>query len=253
MRELLYGRNAVRESLRAGRRHIHRILLADNVEPVDIVAEILTLSKRAGKPVQRTPRKELDRLTAGHQGVVMEVGQYPTVEVQAIINRAARLDEPPFIVALDHLEDPQNLGAILRTAEIVGVHGVIIPKRRSAGVTPAVVSASAGAAEHVWTAEVPNLVQVLNKLKQENIWLVGLENEPPALLYSQANLTGPTALVVGSEGRGMSRLVKETCDFLIRLPMRGRIESLNASVACGLALYEIWRARDFQGQVSENL
>lgn len=246
MREIIYGRNAVRESLRAGRRHVHKVILADNLEPVAIIADILSLAQQAKKPVHRVSRKELDRLSSSHQGVAMEVGSYPAVDVDTILKRSARLGEPPFILALDHLEDPQNLGAILRTAEIVGVHGVIIPRRRAVSVTPAVVNASAGAAEHMWIAEVSNLVQSLNRLKQENVWLVGVENTPAALAYNQADLAGAITLVVGSEGKGMSRLVRETCDFIIRLPMRGQIESLNASVACALALYEVWRAREFQ-------
>ncbi|MBN1995694.1 MAG: 23S rRNA (guanosine(2251)-2'-O)-methyltransferase RlmB, partial [Anaerolineae bacterium] len=177
--------------------------------------------------------------------VALEVGHYPTVEIDDILARAKKSNDPPFIIALDHLEDPHNLGAILRTAEVVGGHGVLLPKQRSVDVTPAVISASAGAAEHIWVAKIPNLTQALQKLKQANVWVVGVENTPDALFYHQANLTGAIVVVVGSEGRGLSRLVKETCDFLIKLPMRGQIESLNASVACGLILYEVWRARQF--------
>lgn len=246
MPENLYGRNAVRECLRARRRHVHRVLLAETVEPAAIIDEILTLANKAKIAVQRAPRQTLDNLAKGHQGVVLEVGRYPTVTVEDILKRVDKSNEPPFLVALDHLEDPHNLGAIVRTAEVVGVHGLIIPRQRAAGVTPAVVNASAGAIEHMAVAEVPNLVQALNKLKQANVWLVGVEDTPEAQLYAQADLTGPIALVIGSEGKGMSRLVKETCDFLVKLPMRGHIGSLNASVACGLILYEVWRAREFK-------
>lgn len=246
MREILYGRNAARECLRARRRHVYTVLLADVIEPAAIIDEIIALAGRSRIAVQRVPRKRLDNLAKGHQGVALEVGGYPTVAVEDILARAKKLNEPPFIVALDHLEDPHNVGAILRTAEVVGVHGVIIPKQRSADVTPAVVNASAGAAEHMWVAEVPNLAQALVKLKQANIWLAGVEDKPTSSLYSQANLTGAIAVVIGSEGKGMSRLVKDSCDFLIKLPMRGQIESLNASVAGGLILYEVWRAREFQ-------
>lgn len=245
MREILYGRNASRECLRARRRHVHKVLLADTVEPAAIIDEIVNLAGQSKIPVQKIPRKTLDNLAKGHQGVALETGRYPMVAVEDILGRAKKLGEPPFIVALDHLEDPHNVGAILRTAESVGVHGVIIPKQRSASVTPAVVNASAGAAEHIWVAEVSNLVQALEKLKQANVWVAGVEDTPAASLYSQADLTGAIALVIGSEGKGMSRLVKETCDFLIKLPMRGQIESLNASVAAGLVLYEVWRARGF--------
>ncbi len=246
MSEILYGRNAARECLRARRRHIHRVLLADTIELAPIVDEILALAAEARVPVQRVPRPELDRLAKSHQGVALEVGRYPTVPLEDVLVRAAKLQEPPFLVALDHLEDPHNLGAIVRTAEVVGVHGLILPRQRSVGVTPAVVSASAGAVEHVWVAEVANVVQALNKLKQANLWVVGVENAPAARPYHQADLSGAIALVIGSEGKGMSRLVKETCDLLIKLPMAGRIESLNASVAAGLVLYEVWRARGFQ-------
>jgi 23S rRNA (guanosine2251-2'-O)-methyltransferase len=246
MPEILFGRNAVRESLRARRRHIHKVMVADNVESSAIIEEIVRLAKRVNIPVQRVPRKKLDNLARNHQGVALEVGRYPTVDVEDILARAAKLNTPPFIIALDHIEDPHNLGAILRTAEVVGGHGLLLPKRRSVEVTPAVVRASAGAAEHMWVAKIPNLAQALKKLKQADIWVVGVENTPDALPYHQANLAGAIALVIGSEGRGMSRLVKETCDFLVRLPMRGQIESLNASVACGLILYEVWRARGFE-------
>lgn len=246
MREFLYGRNAARECLRARRRHVHKVLLADTLEPAAIIDEIVTLAGQSKSPVQRVSRKTLDNLAKGHQGVALDAGRYPTVTVEDILARSAKLQEPPFIVALDHLEDPHNLGAILRTAEVVGVHGVIIPRQRSASVTPAVVNASAGAAEHIWLAEVPNLVQSLVKLKQANVWLAGVEDTPAASLYSQADLSGAIALVIGSEGKGMSRLVRETCDFLVKLPMRGHIESLNASVAAGLILYEVWRGRRFE-------
>lgn len=245
MREILYGRNVARECLRGRRRHIHTVLLAENIDSSPIISEIQKLAAGLRIPVQIVGRKKLDKLARGHQGVVLEVGRYPIVSPDEILARATRQNEPPFLIAIDHLEDPHNLGAILRTAEIVGVHGIILPRRRAAGVTPAVVSASAGAAEHMLVAEVPNLVQAMNSLKQANVWLAGLENRPEALLYSEADLGGAIALVVGSEGQGMGRLVRETCDFLVKLPMRGQIESLNAAVACGLIMYEAWRARGF--------
>jgi len=249
MREILFGRNAARECLRARRRHIHQLMLADKIEESAIIKEIISLAGQVKIPVQRIPRKKLDGLGQQHQGVALEVGSYPTVEVEDMLARTEKLDALPFLIALDHIEDPHNLGAILRTAEVVGVHGVLLPKQRSVDVTPAVVRVSAGAVEHMWVAKIPNLVQALKKLKQSDVWVVGVENTPDALLYHQANLTGAMALVVGSEGRGMSRLVRETCDFLIKLPMRGQIESLNASVASSLVLYEVWRARGFEGEI----
>ncbi len=247
MHEILYGRNVARECLRGRRRHIHRVLIAQNIERSAIIDDIKRLAGQLKIPVQVVARQQLDKIGHGHQGVALEVGRYPTVTIEDILAQAEKFNEPPFVVAFDHLEDPHNLGAILRTAEAVGVHGAILPQRRSAGITPAVVSASAGATEHIWLAEVSNLVQSLKKLKQAGVWLAGIEKTANAQPYYQADLTGPLALVIGSEGRGLSRLVRESCDFLVKLPMRGRIESLNASVACGLILYEVWRARGFQG------
>ena len=245
MSEILYGRNAARECLRARRRHIHQVIVADSVQPSAITDEILSLARQSFIPIQHIPKNRLNSMVTGHQGVILEVGRYPTVGVEDILNRAAKLNEAPFIVGLDHIEDPHNLGALIRTAEVVGVHGIIIPKQRAAGITSAVVNASAGATEHMWVAEVPNLVQALKNLKQQNIWIAGVENDPAAQPYTQANLTGALALAIGSEGKGLSRLVKETCDFLVKVPMRGQVESLNASVAGGLILYEVWRGRDF--------
>ena len=246
MKEILYGRNAARECLRARRRHVHRVIMADNVQSSAIIEEITTLARRAKVPVQKTSKKEMDKITSGHQGVMLEVGRYVTVELEDILNQATKQGEPVFIVVLDHIEDPHNLGAILRTAEIVGVHGVVIPKQRAVGITPAVVNASAGAAEYILVAEVSNVVQTLKKLKEQDVWVAGVEGVPEATRYDQSNLSGNLAMVIGSEGQGMSRLVKETCDFLVKLPMRGQVESLNASVAAGLILYEVWRARGFE-------
>ena len=245
MREILYGRNAVRECLRARRRHVHRLLLAQNTKPSPVVNEITGLARQQKVPTHQIPRKELDKLAKGHQGLALETGAYITVPVDEILRIAAKQDEAPFIVVLDHIEDPHNLGAILRTAEIVGVHGAIIPRQRAAKITPAAVNASAGAVEHLPVAEVPNLVQTLKQLKQQNIWVAGLEYTAQAVPYHQANLNGALAVVIGSEGQGLSRLLTATCDFLVKLPMRGQTESLNASVAAALTLYEVWRARDF--------
>ncbi len=246
MSEIVYGRNATREVLRARRRHIHKLILADHLEPATIIDEILLLAKQANVQIQHVPRQRLDNLAKGHQGVAIEVGNYPMVTIEEVLNHATQLNQPPFILAMDHLEDPHNLGAILRTAEIVGIHGVILPSRRSADITPTVVNVSAGAVEHILIVQVSNLVQTLKNLKKENVWVVGVENTPSSLPYHEANLSGAIALVIGNEGKGISHLVKETCDFLIKINMRGQIESLNASVAAGLALYEAWRARQFE-------
>jgi 23S rRNA (guanosine2251-2'-O)-methyltransferase len=245
MREILYGRQPVRETLRAGRRQVFRLLLAHGIPATGIVAEILRLAEEAQVPVQALDRAELDKLSgdANHQGIAAEVSAYPYVDLVQAIEATHLAGEPPFVLLLDHLLDPQNLGSLLRCADAAGVHGVILPGRRAAGLTPAAVRASAGAAEHVLVAEVTNLVQAMERLKGEGIWLAGLEATPEAQDYDVADLTGPLGLVVGSEGKGLARLVRERCDFLIKLPMRGHVESLNAAVAGAIALYEIRRQR----------
>ncbi len=248
MREILYGRQPVRECLRARRRHIHQLILAEGVSEKDIVAEILKLATGLKLPVKRVPRSELDRIAKVHQGVALEVASYPYVEVGAILGWARKLGERPLILALDHVQDPHNLGALLRTAEVGGIHGAIIPGRRAVGVTPAVVSTSAGASEHVRLAQVTNLVRTLESLKAEGLWVVGLESRSSARPYDQVDLNLPLALVVGAEAQGLSRLVRETCDLLVRLPMRGQIESLNASVAGGIVLYAALAARGFSAE-----
>lgn len=242
MRELLYGRNAVHECLRAGRRTVYKVLLAEGIRESGIIADILDATRGRGIVPQHVERRQLDGLgEVNHQGVAAEVEEYPYSDPEAMLKTAEERGEYPLLLLLDCLQDPQNFGALLRTAEAVGVHGVIIPKRRAVAVTPAVVNASAGAVEHLLVARETNLVQVMDRLKATDVWVVGLEDVPEAQLYHRADLNIPLALVVGSEGEGMHRLVRERCDFLIRLPMRGRIGSLNASVAGSIALYEIWR------------
>lgn len=245
MREILYGRQPVRETLRAGRRQVFKLLLARGIQPAGIVGEVLSLAKQINIPVQEVDRRELDRLggEVNHQGLAAEVSGYPYVELTALLDAAAQSDEPPLLVLVDHVQDPQNLGALLRAAEAAGVHGVVLPARRAAAVTPAAARASAGAAEHILVAQVTNLVRAMEQLKAHGLWLAGLEALPQAQPYTEADLTGPLGLIVGSEDQGLSRLVRETCDFFIRLPMHGRVTSLNASVAGAIALYEIRRQR----------
>jgi len=247
VRETIYGRNAVCECLRAGRRRVYKLFLAQGVKETGLVAEIVALAHQAKVAIERVERAALDRIgTVNHQGVAAEVSAYPYTDLGEILTQAARRDEPPFLLLLACLEDPQNLGTLLRTAEVVGVHGVVIPKRRAVGVTPAVANASAGATEHLRVTRVTNLARAIGELKKRGVWIVGLENLPQARLYSQFDLSGPLALVVGSEGRGMRRLVLESCDMVLRLPMRGHIGSLNAAVAGSIALYEAWRQREGQ-------
>lgn len=245
MSEHLYGRNAVREALRSHRRHIHTLLLAKGIDD-KTRGEFEALASRLGVPVKGVPRPRLDSIAEHHQGVALEVGRYPYGGVDDMLAAARKSGELPFIVMLDHLQDPQNLGALLRTADCAGVHGVVIPGRRAASVTPAVVSASAGAAEHLRVAQVTNLPRELDSLKSAGVWVVGLEDVEGAARYDSADLAGVgVVLVIGSEGRGLSRLVREKCDIVIGIPMRGHVGSLNASVAGALAMYEVWRSRRF--------
>lgn len=236
--EVLYGRNAVYESLRAGRRAFHRLLLAEGLHLDARLQHIQRLATERHVPIQSLPKATLGRIAGGHhQGVALEVGPYPYVTLEDILQHAAALGEPPLVLILDLLQDPQNLGTLIRTAEAVGVHGVIIQERRAAAITPAVVQASAGAVEHMRVAQVTNLVRAMEQLKAQGLWLVGLEAAPEARPYDQVALSGPLGLVVGSEGAGLRRLVRETCDLLVRLPMRGQVTSLNAAVAGSIVLY----------------
>jgi len=244
MKEWIVGRNPVYEVLRAKRRSLFRLQISTSAEEKGRLADILHLASKQKVMVERVPRVKIDTLGANHQGVAIEVGAYPYHTVYEILDRAAKRNEAPFILILDTLQDPQNLGTLLRTAEIVGVHGVLLPLRRTATITPAVVSASSGACEHLLIAQA-NLHQTIQLLKEEGIWVVGLDGSPQAALPSKIRLDGPLAFVVGSEGQGMRPLVRKTCDLLMRLPMRGQIDSLNAAVAGSVALYMAWQARGF--------
>lgn len=241
-REHIYGRQAVRETLRAGRRHLHQLYLAAGLRPSETLSEILSLARRKKIPIETSDRHHLDEMTAGahHQGVVLSVGPYPYASLQHIFTRAQRQNQPPLILLLDRLQDPQNLGSLLRSAEAYGVHGIVIPKHRAAGITPAVVNASAGAVEHLLICQETNLVATIETLKKENVWVAGLEKREDAVPLSAVDWVGPVGIVVGSEGFGLSRLVREHCDWLVALPMVGRINSLNAAVAGSIVLF--WAA-----------
>ncbi len=243
--EVLYGRRPIIESLRAGRRRHTRLLLAEGMKKLELLDEIQALAKSLDLPVRLVGRQALDEQLGdvNHQGVALETSAYPYAEIEDITARTLLRQEPPFILILDHLQDPQNLGSILRTAEAAGVHGVIIPERRAAEVTPSVVRASAGASEFLPVVRVVNLVNTMNLFKEEGLWMTGLDAGPSSVLYTEADLKGPIGLVIGSEGEGLGRLVGETCDFHIRLPMLGKIDSLNAGVAAAVALYEVRRRR----------
>ena len=249
-RDILYGRQAILESLKAGRRSFHGLRVADGIRAGGIASEILEAAQRRRVPVRACERRELDRLTEGghHQGLALETGPYPSVELADLLGPPAQGGEPPFLLALDHVQDPQNVGSLMRTADAAGVQGVILPRDRASGVTAAVVRASSGAVEHLRVAVVVNLVRALEELKENNIWVYGLEAFPEATPHTAARLDGAVALVVGSEGEGLARLVRDTCDGLLRLPMRGRVGSLNAAVAGAIALYEIRRQRDARAE-----
>ena len=243
MKELLYGRHAVYETLRAGRRDPFRLLVAEGAQEKGRLAEILAMAAARRLPVERVPRARLDKLADGHQGVALEASGYPYADLQDILDRAAERNEPPFVLVLDSLQDPQNLGTLLRTAEAVGAHGALLPLARTAEVTPAVVNASSGASEHLLIAQ-SNLQQALTTLKEAGVWAVGLDQGgEPLAAGGKSPLRGALALVVGSEGEGMRPLTAKSCDLLVRLPMRGQVESLNAAVAGSVALYLAYQAR----------
>ncbi len=238
MSNYLYGRHAVLEALRAGH-SIEEILIARGVHTRGALDEVIALARQATVPVREVPRTELDRLARHHQGIVARVHGFEYADLDELLAAAPARGEPAFLLMLDSVQDPQNLGTLLRTAEAVGVHGVILAERRAAGVTPAVVKASAGAVEHLRIARVTNLARTIEECKRANIWVVGVEKAPEATDLYRADLSMPLVLVLGSEGAGLGRLVKEKCDFLVRLPMWGRIESLNVAVAGSIALYAV--------------
>ncbi len=242
MKEYIYSRNAVYETLRAKRRQVFALQIAEGAQEKGRLAEILRLAEARRIPVGRVPRPVLDKIHPAHQGVVLEASGYPYVTLADLLDRAEQRGEAPFLPILDTLNDPQNFGALLRTAEAVGVHGVLLPLARTVEVTPAVVNASSGASEHLLIARM-NLSQAIDELRAAGVWTVGLDQAPEARLPSEVRWTGGLALVVGSEGEGIRPLVKSKCDFLVRLPMQGKIESLNAAVAGSTALYLAYLAR----------
>ena len=239
--DFVIGRNSVTEVLKAGR-SVNKIFVANGSNN----QKIIELAKNSKIVTEFVERSKLDKLCNGanHQGVIAQVAaiQYSTVE--EILEIAASKNEPPFIILLDELEDPHNFGAILRTADAVGVHGVIIPKRRSVSLNSTVAKTSAGAMEYVKVAQVTNVAQTLKNLREENLKIVGGDMTGENL-FSSVDLTGGIVLVIGNEGKGIRRLTRENCDVLIKIPMRGKINSLNASVAGAVLMYEVFRQRNF--------
>ena len=242
MSEWITGRNPVFEVLRARRRHIHRLWIAQGVKPQGHLEDILNLARSQQIPVEFVKRSDLDGIDPHHQAVALSTGGYPYSDLEAIIAKAQTQSEPVFVLLLDQIQDPQNLGTLLRSAEAFGVHGVIMPPARSASVTPAVVNASSGATEMLLIAQ-HNIAQAMDRLKEVGGWMIGLEDSPDAQTPDNTNLKGGIGLVIGNEGSGLRRLVRDKCDLLMRLPMQGQIDSLNAAVAGSIALYLARKAR----------
>lgn len=242
--ELLFRRNAVRECLRANRRKIFKLLVGQEAQPQDI-QDILAEARRLKVPTERVETKALNTRTYGekHQHVALEVGPYLYADVADILQVAQARQEPPLLVLLDLVQDPRNVGAILRTAEAMGVHGVVIQERRGCEITPTVVTTSAGATEHLAVAQVTNLVETMRWLKKHDVWLAGLALSPSAQPFDRVDLDLALGLVIGNEGDGLRRLVRDRCDFLLQLPMHGHVQSLNAAVAASVALYAARAAR----------
>ena len=239
---LIEGRNAVTEALRAGT-PVDKIWTLKGEDSAPL-RRIVALARAAGAVVVETDRHRLDAMsvTGAHQGVIALAAAQKYAEVSDILRTASERGEAPLLVVCDEISDPHNLGAIIRSAECAGAHGVIIPKRRSVGLTAVVAKASAGAVAHLPVARVPNIPTLLKDLKKEGLWIFGADASGSVSLYD-ADWTGPAALVIGSEGAGMTRLAAEQCDFLVKIPMKGNINSLNASAACAVLLYEAVRRR----------
>ncbi|WP_174615378.1 23S rRNA (guanosine(2251)-2'-O)-methyltransferase RlmB [Virgibacillus ihumii] len=239
--ELIIGKNPVIEALQSGR-PVNKVMVSKQLNN-QVFSRLQQLSKEAGTIVQKVPKNKLDQLADGnHQGVAAYVASYQYASLDDLYQRADERGEAAFFIILDELEDPHNLGSILRTADATGAHGVIIPKRRSVGLTATVAKTAAGALEHIPVARVTNVASTIKELKKHNIWVVGTEAEGSED-YRVLDGSLPIALVIGNEGKGMSRLVKESCDWTVNLPMSGHVSSLNASVACSLLLYEVYRKR----------
>lgn len=233
------------EALRAGR--VERIYLARGAH--GSATEVAVEARARGVVVTDCERRWLDTSAADghHQGIAAEVSAFRYSSLDAILASSRQRGEPPFLLILDCVQDPQNLGTLLRTAEATGVHGVILPEHHAAHVTPAVEKTSAGAVDHLLVTRETNLTKTIMRLRSEGLWVAGVESDPKALDFRRSSLTGPLAIVVGSEGRGISRLVRESCDFLVSLPMKGTVSSLNAGVAGSVVLYEALRQRATSG------
>lgn len=233
----MYGRNAVRESLRAGKRNFTRLFIADGVKEDERIEETMQLAKNAGAFLERVPRMMLDDLTRGgnHQGVGLEAGEFKYVELEEIIEAEGT------ILIMDHLNDPQNFGTLMRAADACGIAGIILPQDRSVSVTPAVVNSSAGAVEHLRVALTPNLARALDKIEDSGRWIVGLDEDETGNNIFTTEVPTPVGLVLGAEGGGLSPIVRKRCQVVLSLPMRGEVDSLNAATAGSIVLYDLLR------------
>jgi 23S rRNA (guanosine2251-2'-O)-methyltransferase len=242
MEEFILGKNPVLEALRSGRT-INKIWISEQAQR-SLTAPIIQLAKENGVIVQSVDKRKLDTLAEGqqHQGVIASVAAQSYAEVEDLLQRARDLGEAPFLLVLDEIEDPHNLGSILRTADCTGVHGVIIPKRRAVGLTSTVAKTSAGAIEYVPVARVSNIAQTLERLQEAGLWITGTDAKAEQSFH-EPDYAGPTAIVIGSEGKGIGRLVLEKCDYKVNIPMVGHVNSLNASVAAALMMFEVLKQR----------
>lgn len=239
--DYIMGKSPVMEALKS-KRDINKILIAESANRGQM-QQVIHLAKESHVLVQFVPKKKLDELVEGnHQGVVAQVAAYQYAELDDLFAIAEKRNEAPFFLLLDEIEDPHNLGSIMRTADATGVHGIIIPKRRAVGLTATVAKTSTGAIEHVPVVRVTNMARTIEELKERGVWIVGTDAKG-SLDYRQFDGTMPLGLVIGSEGKGMGRLIREKCDFLIQLPMAGHVTSLNASVAAAILMYEVFRRR----------
>lgn len=245
--EVVAGKHSVTEALKSGRT-INKIWIAENAQK-HLTLPIIAEARKLGIVIQHVDKRKLDQMVPGvqHQGVVAQAAPYAYVEVEDLFKVAEEKGEPPFLLLLDEIEDPHNLGSILRTADCTGAHGVVLPKRRSAQLTATVSKTSAGAVEYVPVARVTNLGQTIDQLKEMGVWVVGTVVDAVQELYDTEVFDGPVAIVIGNESKGMGRLIREKCDVLVKLPMAGKINSLNASVAAGVVMYEVLRRRRLQG------
>ncbi|NIK12914.1 23S rRNA (guanosine(2251)-2'-O)-methyltransferase RlmB [Alkalibacillus almallahensis] len=243
--EWITGKNPVLETLKSGR-SVNKLLVLETMKP-QAQQQLIQAAKQQNVQVQKVPKQKLDAIGGHHQGVAASVAAYDYADLDDLFARAEAKNEAPFFILLDQLEDPHNLGSIMRTADAVGAHGIVIPKQRSVQLTQTVAKASTGAIEHIPVARVTNMNQTIEELKEHNVWIVGTDASADQD-YREAAYDMPIALVIGSEGQGMSRLVAKNCDWFVKLPMKGQVTSLNASVSASILMYEVLRKRDQVGE-----